>query len=230
MKRRTLLATAAAATGLGLAGCVSDGEQPGTGGNDDEEGTSAEQPSGGTDAPDGGTDAPTEGTGEPTADADTDTPAADTDAPTDGTTDAPADETGTDDATETPTDGSDGASATPSQPSISDRSFAETGDCSEPETAEIAYGESSVAATGCIRGPNGCSAARLNGATLDGGTLEIVVGIEDTRDENEVCTEAIVHLGYEATVEFDGGLPEKTIVIHDGMDGRKTVATAERPA
>ncbi|WP_129114544.1 hypothetical protein [Halegenticoccus tardaugens] len=123
----------------------------------------------------------------------------------------------------------DGTDA-PTRPAIADRSFARTDECSEPESAEIEYGEADVTATGCIRGRSGCARATLKRATLDGDRLEIVVAAEEARDEDEACTAVMVDLGYEAVVEFERGLPKETAVVHEDVDERETVATEKRDA
>ncbi|WP_277553720.1 hypothetical protein [Halobaculum limi] len=130
------------------------------------------------------------------------------DTPT-ATTDAPATETATGD------------------PSISNRSFERTGDASEQaESASVAFGEDRVTCTGVIRGKNGCMEASLESATYEAGTLR--VRVTTTKEGGDVCTQQLVYRGYEAVVDFDGGLPNRVVVEHASMGETRTVTETTR--
>ncbi|MBP1988273.1 hypothetical protein [Halolamina salifodinae] len=126
---------------------------------------------------------------------------------------------------ETPDDGP----ATTPTPSITARSLEPLEGCHEAGSALISADGTTVTVEGCIVGKNGCMVAALDSATYDADADELTVRVvtEDESDTDEMCTQQIVHRGYRATVEFDGGLPGTTTVIHDGMDGEQQVAQAE---
>lgn len=128
-------------------------------------------------------------------------------------------ETPTDTATDAPTD-------TPtSVEGIASKTLEATGDCSNPDTANVAFESKTVVVTGCIQGPNGCHQPVLKRATMDGGKLNVVV---TTEGQGDACTQALVQRSYEARISFDGDLPKTVVVIHDSMGEQSTVATAKR--
>lgn len=125
--------------------------------------------------------------------------------------------------TGTPTDTETGP------PSVVDRSFARTGDASEPdESASVAFGDDAVTVSGVISGKNGCMQASLKGAEYDPDADELRVRVETVREGGDVCTQQIVYRGYEATVAFEGGLPTSVVVEHESMDEVRTVTDATR--
>lgn len=209
MRRRTLLSAAAAGT-TALTGCLGD------------------------EVPDGGNSDGTNGNGDPTDDG------TGTETPTEGTPDDPdeGDET-TDDETPTGDDGSDGDDGTDDNrdadaPGVAGAEFERTGDCSDPDSTTVEFESSAAVVEGCIEGPNGCHEAILRELRRDDDRLGVVVtteeeseGSEDDGDEMTACTEAIVQRGYRVEIRFDDE-PAAVEVIHDGMDGEETVATAER--
>jgi hypothetical protein len=127
--------------------------------------------------------------------------------PTDSTTDEPA---------RSPTGGEE----------VSSTSLEATGDCSSSGSGSVSFESSAVVVTGCIQGPNGCHQPVLREATMNGDTLEVVVTTEE--QGGDMCTQALVQRGYEATVSFGGGLPATVTVVHDSMGEQTTVATADR--
>jgi hypothetical protein len=58
--------------------------------------------------------------------------------------------------------------------------------------------------------------------------LTVVVAGEVRRDEDEMCTEALLPLGYEARVVMDGTVPGTVRVVHDDVDGRREVTRESR--
>lgn len=134
-----------------------------------------------------------------------------TDEPTDSTTDEPARS-----PTDTPTGGGE----------VSSTKLEATGDCSTSGSASVAFESSAVVVTGCIQGPNGCHQPVLRETTTNGDTLEVVVTTEE--QGGDMCTQALVQRGYEATVGFGGGLPATVTVVHDSMGEQTTVATVDR--
>lgn len=122
--------------------------------------------------------------------------------------------------------GSDGTTTSQPTPTIESTALDATGDCSSVGTASATFESTAVVVTGCIQGPDGCHQPVLQDATLDGATLEVVVTTES--QGGDVCTQALVQRGYEATVTFAGGLPSTVTVVHDSMGSRETVTTAKR--
>lgn len=119
--------------------------------------------------------------------------------------------------TETPNEGGE-------FPRITDRSFERTGDAAEPgESATVSFGTDLVTVTGVIRGNNGCMQASLKAAEYDREANELRVRVETVHDGGDVCTQQIVYRGYEAGVEFAGGLPASVVVEHESMGEVRTV-------
>jgi len=114
-------------------------------------------------------------------------------------------------------------------PRVTDRSFARTGDADEQrESASAAFGDDLVTVTGVIRGKNGCMRASLAAAEYDSDTDELRVRVETVREGGDSCTQQIVYRGYEAAVEFAGGLPASVVVEHESMGVVRTVTDVTR--
>ena len=107
-------------------------------------------------------------------------------------------------------------------PRVTDRSFEDTGECSDPETATVETSDGEVRIEGCVTGPNGCAVAALASATVDDGALEVVVTTERDAPPDVACTEALVYRAYTATITI-GGSVSSIRVIHDVPGGRETV-------
>ena len=114
---------------------------------------------------------------------------------------------------------------------VAGASFTHTGECSDPETADIEFLDSEVEAViiGCIEGRNGCAVPVLAGGSEDNGTLRVEVGEVEISDDDMMCTQQIVQLGYELRLRFDPEAPETIEVFHDGAADQGVVATASRP-
>ncbi|GAA0210286.1 hypothetical protein [Halobaculum roseum] len=114
-------------------------------------------------------------------------------------------------------------------PSVVDRSFARTGDASEPgESASVAFGGDAVTVSGVISGKNGCMQASLKSVEYDADADELRVRVETVREGGDVCTQQIVYREYEASVTFEGGLPTSVVVEHESMDEVRTVTDVTR--
>ncbi|WP_198665659.1 hypothetical protein [Haloprofundus halophilus] len=125
-------------------------------------------------------------------------------------------------------DGSSGDESTEDATKLVDQTFERTGDCEQAGSATVTRDGESVVVEGCIRGRNGCAVAVLGDVQYDATEdhLTVVVATEIDRDDDEVCSQALVSRGYRARVEFDGGAPDTVDVVHDGADGRSTVTTS----
>lgn len=120
-------------------------------------------------------------------------------------------------ATATPNDGGE-------FPRVTGRSFERTGDAAEQgESATVAFDTDLVTVTGVIRGKNGCMEASLKAAEYDRDANELRVRVETVHEGGDVCTQQIVYRGYEAAVEFAGGLPASVVVEHESMGEVRTV-------
>ena len=135
-----------------------------------------------------------------------------------------------DDGDDTPptTDGSGGSGGT--HPRFTETSLTSTGRCDSHGTAAVDFGDDAVTVTGCARGRNGCAVPVLADVSyaVSENTLTVVVASDVERDEDQMCTEALLPLGYEARVAMDGMVPEHVRVVHDDVDGRREVARARR--
>ncbi|MGQ4554437.1 hypothetical protein [Halobellus sp. GM3] len=103
--------------------------------------------------------------------------------------------------------------------------------CPNPGEATVDFGgDGPVSVVGCVVGKNGCTVPRLRDAAYDAGADEItvVVAAVEERDEDEACTEALVNLGYEVELSIDGDPPTSVRVVHDDVDGRRTVVDVTR--
>ena len=110
---------------------------------------------------------------------------------------------------------------------VAGATFTHTGDCSDPETATIEFLDSEVEAivTGCIEGRNGCAIPVLVDGYDDNGTLRVEIGEADLSDDETMCTQHIVQLGYELRLRFDPEMPDTIEVFHDGATESGVVAT-----
>ncbi|AXG05287.1 hypothetical protein DU500_01955 [Haloplanus rubicundus] len=105
---------------------------------------------------------------------------------------------------------------------VTDRSFEDTGGCSNAETATVDESDGEVRIDGCVTGPNGCAVAALDSATVVDGALEVVVTTERDAPPDVACTEALVYRAYAATITLDGAV-SSVRVVHDAPGGRETV-------
>lgn len=97
----------------------------------------------------------------------------------------------------------------------------------ETQEASASFGDR-VDVEGTTTGNNGCYTAELADATVEGGELDVTVEAVEDKDDDEMCTEALVLIDYEASFEFEGELPDRVVVNHDSMGEVRTVTEAER--
>lgn len=112
------------------------------------------------------------------------------------------------------------------EPALADRTFEVTkrGCGNEVDEATVSF-RGDVVVTGTITGSDACKTARLVTAEVRDGAFHVLVG---TTDESgaDVCAQCLTEIDYEAGFEFEGELPEKVVVEHESLGGRRTVATA----
>ncbi len=134
---------------------------------------------------------------------------------------APPDERGP-----TPTTSPTDSHSTYTDPVLVETSFEANEACSDAGTATVTAGERTVTVRGCLRAENGCSVATLGAVLVDTASraLTVIVETDSRSDGEDVCTEAVVPRGYEASITFDRGRPRKVTVVHDDVRGRRDVA------
>ena len=98
-------------------------------------------------------------------------------------------------------------------------------ECQNPGGAMVSFADGTISVVGCVVGKNGCTVPRLQevGYDRETGELTVIVAAVEEREEDEACTEALVNLGYGVDIETDGIEPISVRVVHDGVDGRRTV-------
>lgn len=140
-----------------------------------------------------------------------------------------ANDPGGDPATGTVQNGSPDSTDSPEPtPSKTGDSLERRDACGGPDTASISAESNVVTVEGCIVGKNSCQVPALADATYDAEADELTVTVTTEKDsEADACTQQLVNLGYTATVEFQGGLPKTTTVIHNGAETDGQVAQAE---
>lgn len=110
--------------------------------------------------------------------------------------------------------------------------------CEQPESATVTFDEDAleVLVAGCIVGNTGCHVPVLVEPTLEGDEpqnvaedpLRVRIATVDDSDPDEMCTQVLTDLGYEATFGFEDTLPAAVDVVHETPDSDRTVVTAER--
>jgi len=113
---------------------------------------------------------------------------------------------------------------------VDESTFTRAGDCEEAGTAIIEFADTEPEATitGCVTGHNGCSEPVIDSVRDEDGSFRIVIGEQDLSPET-LCTQQTVQRGYELRITFVSELPAVIEVVHDDVDGRAVVATADRP-
>lgn len=125
--------------------------------------------------------------------------------------------------TQTPTD-SPTDSPTPSptpRATLADQSFEVTNvDCGTTgNSAEATVEDDQVVVTGITDAPDPCHSARLAEAETgcSDGTLRVAVEtFVPPENEDKVCTQCIAQVEYEARFTFEGSVPGRLVVRHDG--------------
>ena len=91
-------------------------------------------------------------------------------------------------------------------------------DCGPGEDhAEITVENDTVIVDGVIRGENGCYSADLSAASIEEDRLRIEVESHEDADE-ELCTQCLTDVVYEASITIDDGYPSRIVVEHDGSN------------
>jgi hypothetical protein len=126
-----------------------------------------------------------------------------------------------------PTDATDSATPTDDPPGLSAVTFVPRGSCPDPGGATVDLDADPVSVVGCVVGKNGCTRQRLSSVDRDAGAVTVVVAAVEERADDEACTEALVNLGYEIRID-DPDPPTSVTVVHDDVDGRRTVADVTR--
>lgn len=132
------------------------------------------------------------------------------------------------DGTPTPDDGTPTTEPPTTEPpetvEIADFAFSvtdRTSSATEP-TADVTFDAESNAVqfTGIIEGSDGCKTAALDAIDFDraGDEVTLAVITKDRPGAGDMCTQQLVYISYEATVEFSGGLPSQAAVSHDGSE------------
>jgi len=142
-----------------------------------------------------------------------------------GCTGAPTADPGETDTTDEPSETGAPGSDTVTPGRIS-ASLVPREECQNPGEATVSFGDETISVVGCVVGKNGCTVPRLQEVDYDQetGELTAVVASVEEREEDEACTEALVNLGYEVGIETEGIEPVSVRVVHDDVDGRRTVA------
>ena len=117
--------------------------------------------------------------------------------------------------------------ATPTASELPAVTFAPRRSCPEPGGATVELDADPVSIEGCVVGKNGCTRPRLASVDRDNGAVTVVVAAVEERAEGEACTEALVNLGYEVRIDY-ADPPTSVTVVHDDVDGRRTVADVTR--
>ncbi|WP_265109740.1 hypothetical protein [Halosolutus halophilus] len=79
-----------------------------------------------------------------------------------------------------------------------------------------------VEITGCIEAPNPCHEAVLSAVEFaTDGTVSVTVDV--VSEAVDVCQECLARIEYAATIEFEGGVPERITVRHATTAGEEDV-------
>ena len=98
------------------------------------------------------------------------------------------------------------------------------------DRATVSFDADGVAVDGVVGGRDTCDTARLAGASLRDGTLEVVVEVyRETSDATVACAQCLTDVAYRFAARVPGGGPERVRVVHDAAGGRTTVTVADRP-
>lgn len=95
--------------------------------------------------------------------------------------------------------------------------------------ASVSFGDADVTVTGTVIGSDMCYLARLDRASFDSASGELVIVVESYRkDEDAVCAQCISGIDYEVTATFTDALPSKVVVKHARDGEERTVTTATK--
>lgn len=123
--------------------------------------------------------------------------------------------------------GSGGGETTDAKPTLGKQSLKikKAGCGQQKNAAAVEYADSNVVVTGTIPGSDSCQTATLGDVSYspEGGTLDVTVTTKK-KEGAGVCSQCISEIEYEATFQFEGGLPSNVTVTHDSMGNSETVA------
>lgn len=109
------------------------------------------------------------------------------------------------------------------EPTVDDVETLET-DCSTgDETADATIDDDTLTVEGVIGAPDPCHAAEVVDLVHEDGELTVVVDVESTLDEGEMCQQCLGAVRYEASIDLDGAELERVRVDHESGD-RHTVS------
>lgn len=126
-----------------------------------------------------------------------------------------------------PTDATETETPTATPAGLAAVTFTPRESCPNPGGATVRLDADPVSVVGCVIGKNGCTRPRLASVDRDAGDVTVVVAAVEEREEDEACTEALVNLGYEVRIDY-ADPPTSVTVVHDDVDGRRTVADITR--
>ena len=129
-------------------------------------------------------------------------------------------------------DSNDGADPQASPSVVGGEIVEANGECAgdagaDRNTAAVEFGDTGVTVTGGVGTPNPCYEAALGEPSYDADADELTVTVAVTATD-AICQQCLGVLGYEAAVEFDGGLPGAVTVRHERDGETTTVTTARR--
>ncbi|MFB6129535.1 MAG: hypothetical protein ABEJ28_01790 [Salinigranum sp.] len=115
-------------------------------------------------------------------------------------------------------------------PKIADASLgAEDGTCGGANAATVSFDGPTVVVDGSLAVPTPCHGADLSAATYDADADELRAVVAATAPPaGTACVQCTGTVPYQARVTFDGGLPGRVVVVHDGLGGRAEVASTRR--
>jgi hypothetical protein len=77
------------------------------------------------------------------------------------------------------------------------------------------FTDHTVRITGSIRGKNSCYTAKLKDTSFEQRTLTVTVRSFETKS-SDTCAMCLKNIEYESTHTFEGGLPKRVVIIHNG--------------
>lgn len=102
------------------------------------------------------------------------------------------------------------------------------GTVAESATVSFDSEATSVSVHGTTTAADSCRLARLAASEYDADSGELTLTVETYAASEGPCTECLTEVDYEATSDFDGGLPDRVVVVHDSRAGRREVVHATR--
>lgn len=93
-------------------------------------------------------------------------------------------------------------------------------------TATVSVDGDTVTIEGQLEASTPCHEAVVTDVVLEGGTLKVAVGLEESSDGG-MCAQVISKIEYEATIEIENGTPTRVVVVHTDRVGEETAADVE---